>query len=78
MNPEKNTSNGGWQKLSVIISILSVVLAPVFSVYASISVMDEKINALKNSVSEVRDAVIENQRDVKCHLQFHLEKENGR
>ena len=65
--------NGSWQKLSVIISIASVVLAPLISVYASIHVIDARINALGQDIREVRETVIENQRDMKRHLQYHLE-----
>jgi len=76
--PQETNSNGGWQKLSVVISIASVVLAPVFSVYASIAVIDEKINSLRNEIRQMREGVIENQRDLKCHLQYHLERESGK
>ena len=68
--------NGSWLKASIIISIASVILAPVISVYASINVMDERVNSVGRDIREVREAVIENQRDMKRHLQYHLEKQN--
>ena len=77
MKTEK-PANGSLSRLSVVVSIAAVLLAPVISVYASISVMDERLNSIQKDIRILREAVLENQRDLKHHLQYHLDRRNGK